>query len=94
MKKKLKHKYINKYNEALKLARLNDMELKDMISIQRAYQEIFHIARACNKSNKYKHKYIFERTIAEDLFCFGKYRVAIIGKRTKKTYGYFYTDEE
>ena len=92
MKKKLKHKYINKYNEALKLARLNDMELKDMISIQRAYQEIFHINRATKYP--YKHKYIFERTLAGDFSCFGKYRVAIIGKRTKKTYGYFYTDKE
>lgn len=92
MKKKLKRKYVNKYNKALKLARLNDMELKDMISIQRSYQEIFHINRATKYP--YKHKYIFERTLAGDFSCFGKYQVAIIGKRTKKIYGYYHTDEE
>lgn len=87
MYKLLKRRNIKKLNHALGIAKVNGMYLKDVLSIQRSFEELFHIRRS-NKS-KYKHKYIILEESSEG-HLFGTVKFTIVGKRKNKIYGCFY----
>lgn len=87
MRKLLKRRNIKKLNYALKIAKANKMYLQDILSIQRSFEELFHIRRSSKP--KYKHKYIILEESSEG-HLFGTVKFTIVSKRKNKIYGCFY----